>query len=185
LTSVTIPDSAIGIGVYAFSDCKALTSVTIGNSIKNIGDFAFLSCRALTRAYFAGDEPTIGLHVFHGSSPTVYYLANTMGWVATFGERPTARFSWPKLIDILPPSPPGDPLALFLAGDTNMLVAVQACTQVSDPDWIDVGAVTLTDGTVRGFQCAEARIESLLLNEAAGGAKAMCFPAPGLVGDGG
>jgi len=48
LTSVTIPNSVIDIGAWAFEFCTSLTSITIPNSVTNIGNRAFLSCISLT-----------------------------------------------------------------------------------------------------------------------------------------
>ena len=44
LTSYTIPNSVITIGVYAFASCQSLTSVTIPNSVTDIRERAFHNC---------------------------------------------------------------------------------------------------------------------------------------------
>ena len=48
LTSVTIPDSVIGIGGGAFYGCSGLTSVMIPDSVTSIGEYAFYGCSGLT-----------------------------------------------------------------------------------------------------------------------------------------
>ena len=48
INNVTIPDNTIGIGAFAFSNCKSLTSVVIGNGIKHIGWYSFRYCVNLT-----------------------------------------------------------------------------------------------------------------------------------------
>ena len=48
LTSVTIPDSVISIGVYAFYDCISLTSINIPEDVTSIGEGAFYNCNKLT-----------------------------------------------------------------------------------------------------------------------------------------
>jgi hypothetical protein len=48
LTSMTIPESVIVIGLQAFYNCTSLTNVTIPNSVTFIGDLAFWNCSSLT-----------------------------------------------------------------------------------------------------------------------------------------
>ena len=65
LTSVTIGNSLVTIGSYAFYDCFNLTSVTMGDSVKSIGDFAFRSCMRLTSVIFGKSVSSIGIHAFY------------------------------------------------------------------------------------------------------------------------
>ena len=53
LTSVTIPDSVIGIGNNVFYNCDGLTSVTLGKGIASIDKSAFSGCPNLTDVYIA------------------------------------------------------------------------------------------------------------------------------------
>lgn len=50
LTSVTIPNSVVGIWDHAFDGCGGLTSVTIPESVWSIGEWAFIDCSGLTSA---------------------------------------------------------------------------------------------------------------------------------------
>src|ERR1017187_5062875 len=54
VTSVTIPNSVISIGEYAFEECTILSSITMGNSITNIASYAFSECANLTNVYCLG-----------------------------------------------------------------------------------------------------------------------------------
>jgi hypothetical protein len=92
LTDVTIPNSVTSIGVEAFYCCTRLTSVTIGNSVTSIYYAAFADCTRLTGVYFKGNAPSLlDYGVFdYDNAVTVYYSAGTMGWGATFDDRPTA-----------------------------------------------------------------------------------------------
>ena len=64
LTSVTIPNSVTFIENNAFTDCRALTSLIIGNSVKSIGNGAFGGCRALTSVTIPNSVITIGDEAF-------------------------------------------------------------------------------------------------------------------------
>ena len=65
LTSVTIPNSVIIIGDYAFKDCRAsLTSVTISNSVTTIGKGAFYECQRLTSITIPNSVTSIGNNAF-------------------------------------------------------------------------------------------------------------------------
>lgn len=48
ITAVTLPDSLIKIGNYAFYSCKGLTSIEIPNSVISIGSGALFYCEGLT-----------------------------------------------------------------------------------------------------------------------------------------
>jgi hypothetical protein len=102
LTSVTIPNSVTSIGDQAFYYCPSLTNVTIGTSVTSIGVDAFQGCPSLSSVYFQGNAPSAHSSVFAGdNNATVYYLAGTTGWGATFGGRPTMALS-PSILT--PPS---------------------------------------------------------------------------------
>ena len=93
----TIPDSVTSIGIWAFSYCSSLSSVAIPDSVTSIEWRTFQFCTSLTSVYFKGGSPDPGSSVFEGvDDATVYYLAGTTGWAATYGDRPT------EVISVLP-----------------------------------------------------------------------------------
>ena len=51
ITSVTIPNSLIGIDAYAFYGCSGLTSITIPNNVISIGEYAFSNCYGIKEIY--------------------------------------------------------------------------------------------------------------------------------------
>lgn len=65
LSSVTIPNSVVNIGQYAFSGCSRLTSVDMPNSVVSIGEYAFAGCSKLRSFIFSGEIPvSIGANCF-------------------------------------------------------------------------------------------------------------------------
>ncbi|MBR1958572.1 MAG: leucine-rich repeat domain-containing protein, partial [Tidjanibacter sp.] len=79
LTSITIPDSVVSIGSYAFQNCSSLTSVTIGNGVSKIGGHAFQNCSSLTSVTIGNGVTTIGGSAFSGckSLTSVYCKPTT------------------------------------------------------------------------------------------------------------
>lgn len=68
LTSITIPNSVISIGKWAFSGCSTLPSVTIPNSVTSIGGFAFSGCKALPSVTIPNSVTSIGGGAFERCS---------------------------------------------------------------------------------------------------------------------
>jgi len=66
LTAVTIPDSVIEIGDYAFSQCVVLTNVVMGGSVGSIGDHAFTGCHSLSAMLLPQSLTNFGIAVFSG-----------------------------------------------------------------------------------------------------------------------
>ena len=76
LTSVTIPDSVISIGVDAFCYCYNLRSITIPDSVTSIGDCAFYDCNSLTSITIPDSVTTIGNGAFCCDSLTNITIGN-------------------------------------------------------------------------------------------------------------
>jgi hypothetical protein len=171
LTSATIPNSVTSIGDYAFEDCPALTSVVIPEivtsigteafkytgltnviipgSVTSIGSEAFAFCYYLQGAYFQGNAPGVSSDCFSNDSLTVYYLPGITGWDATFAGFPTAPWMLPYPL-ILNSSPDfgvkAGGFSFIISWATNVPVAVEACTNLSNPVWQPVQTNTLTGG---------------------------------------
>jgi len=143
LGSISIPNSVTSIGVEAFEGCTNLTSVTIGNSVTSIGDYAFSYCYSLTSVYFKGNAPTLGGDVFYNdNNATIYYLPGTTGWTNPWGGRPTVCWN-PTAQNMGAAS---GAFGFNITGSSNLVIVVEACTDLANPVWVPVSTNTLTGG---------------------------------------
>jgi uncharacterized repeat protein (TIGR03803 family) len=152
LTSVTIPSSVISIGGLAFEDCTELTSLTIDNKALSIAAFAFAYCSSLTKLYCEGNAPTVDPTgtAFYADSVTAYYLPGTTGWAAFTDNTyiPTALWYLPNpLILDNNLSMQINGFSFTISWATNILVVVQAATNLGNPVWMPVATNTLSNGT--------------------------------------
>jgi hypothetical protein len=131
-----------------FYDCPRLTSITLGSSVSSIWQEAFYACAGLTGVYFKGNAPTLDSFVFTGdNNATVYYLPGTTGWGATFGGLPSVLWN--------PQVQPADgsfgvqtnQFGFTITGSSNLVIVVEACTNLANPLWSPVGTNTLTNGS--------------------------------------
>jgi len=147
LANIKLPNNITSISDLMFAQCNNLTKITIPSGVTNIGDGVFWNCYALTAIYFEGDTPSFGDSVFYYSSPTIYYLPCTIGWGGTFDGRPTVLWN--------PQAQTGDGSFGFqsnqfgfnITGSSNLVIVVEACTNLSNPVWQPLQTVTITNGT--------------------------------------
>ena len=66
ITSVSIPNSVISIGVAAFLQCKNLTSITIPGSVIKVYDSAFMSCNNLQSIELLCPLDVVSEYMFSG-----------------------------------------------------------------------------------------------------------------------
>ena len=66
VTSVVIPDGAVGIGSEAFYGCTGLKSVSLSSRITNIGVDAFYQCTSLVEVILPESLVEIGSYAFYG-----------------------------------------------------------------------------------------------------------------------
>lgn len=65
ISSITIPDSVVGISAMAFSYCENLTGVTFGKNIKYIGGNAFAECSKLKSVRLPDSLTELGGYAFY------------------------------------------------------------------------------------------------------------------------
>jgi BspA type Leucine rich repeat region (6 copies) len=153
IKTVTIPNSVTNIGQSAFG-FNGLTNVTIGNGVTSIGSAAFANCASLLAVYFKGNPPSLGsAYVFNGDKyAIIYYLPGTMGWGPTFGGLPTVLWNPQAKTGDGSFGVQNDQFGFNITGSSNLVIVIEANTNLSNPTWIPVGTNTLntfisTNGT--------------------------------------
>ena len=148
LTGITLPNSVVSIGYGAFDDCTSLTNITLPNSVTNIGDYAFSGSYNLKGVYFAGNAPSADSSVFSGDkNATVYYLPRTTGWYTPFGG--VVAVPWNPQVQTSGASfgVRTNRFGFTITGSSNLIIMVEASTNVAHPIWLAVGTNTLTGGS--------------------------------------
>lgn len=79
LSSITLPDSIISIGDYAFYNCSSLRSIIIPSGVVSIGNHAFYDCTKLNTIVIPDNIKYIGDHAFSGCNNMKNINGNTDG----------------------------------------------------------------------------------------------------------
>jgi hypothetical protein len=150
LTFYAIPNSVTSIGEDAFWGGASLTGVSIPNSVSNIEDFAFYGCVGLTRIYSQGNAPTPtnDSSVFSGdNNGIVYYLPDTTGWGSTFDGLPTVLWNPQAQTSGGSFGVRTNQFGFDITGSSNLIIVVEACTNLVNPIWQPVQTNMLTGGS--------------------------------------
>ena len=143
LASITLGNSVASIGYYVFNYCSSLPRITIPASVTSLGYLAFYGCLNLNGVYFGGDAPDFASPFFGATNVIVYYLPATSGWSATFDGRRAVLWN--------PQAQTGDAsfgvrtnrFGFSITGSSNLVIVVEACTNLATSVWAPVGTNTL------------------------------------------
>jgi hypothetical protein len=149
LTSITIPNSVTNIADSAFENC-GLTNVTIPDSVTSIGNFVFNRCSYLSGIYFQGSAPSL---IWWGTlsaytDATVYYLAGTSGWGATFGGSPAALWNPKPQLNDGNFGVRQNHFGFNITGTPDIPIVVEATTNLAIQSWVRLQSSTLTNGLI-------------------------------------
>jgi hypothetical protein len=156
--TLSVPSSTNGYPVTtidggAFNSLSKLTTITFPGSITNLSNGAFAYCSSLTGVYFEGNAPGLGgADVFFQTiNAIVYYLPGTTGWSSRLSGQPTVLWNPQAQIDASF-GVQNNQFGFNIAGSSNLIVVVQACTNLANPVWSPVSTNTLntfvgTNGT--------------------------------------
>jgi hypothetical protein len=119
-------------------------SYTLPASVKAIYGYAFQDNYQLTSVYFTGDAPYVPNTIPIFNEPlTVYYLPGTAGWGTTFAGM--TAISWNPQVQTL--GLQTNQFGFAITGNSNVVVVVDACTNLAAPDWLPVQTNTLAAGS--------------------------------------
>jgi hypothetical protein len=159
LTSISIRNTVTSIENMAFNSCSSLTNITIPASVTTLGFSAFGWCGNLKEVYFLGNAPD-GMFVFFGADAAMaYYLAGTTGWGPYIGGMspdmggiPTALWNPTSSVGMqLPGTNFGEQsnhFGFIITGSSDQEVVVEACTSLTNPEWVPIYTNILTSGSL-------------------------------------
>jgi hypothetical protein len=150
LPRIAIPNSVTNFGSGMFDVCSALTNVFVGANVTNLGGGEFGFCPKLAAIYFAGNAPiTTSSSAFRGDTATVYYLPGTTGWSGYAAISGLSTILWNATIQANGASfgVSNNQFGFDITGTPNISVVVEACADLSAPDWTPLQTLALTNGS--------------------------------------
>jgi hypothetical protein len=122
----------------------------MGSNVTTFGSAAFGGCTNLIVVYFQGNAPSADSTVF-ATNATIFYLPGTTGWGPTLGNRPTVLWN-PQAQNDASLGVQNNQFGFNITGSSNIVVVVEACTNLANPVWLPVATNTLntfvgTNGT--------------------------------------
>jgi len=163
----TVPNSVTNISYSAFYGCTNLSNVTLGTNVASVGSGAFAYCDNLKSLFFKGNAPVVTNYNFAGPvpaiplpplriggprfpleiyPPVVYYLPGTQGWGATFEGISTAPWDLKVQASGAGFGVRNNQFGFNITGSSNVVIVVEACTNLLQPQWAPVQTNVLNGG---------------------------------------
>jgi hypothetical protein len=173
LTNLIISYGVPYISLGMFGGCGNMVSATITGSVTNIEDSAFKGCGLLSNVFFTGNAPAVLPTSFEqvivnpfGSdtdyiAATAYYLPGTTGWAEFSSNTTMTPSEFNVTSNIFVPAVLWDPAihakgtnfgvqngqyGFDITGTTNLPIAVEACDDLSQSNWVVLKRLSLTNG---------------------------------------
>ena len=146
LTEISIADSVTTSGYGVFTFCTNLISMRIGSGMTSLGSPGLLGGSPnLKSIYFKGTPPLVNEPP--SRTATFYYLPGRTGWGSTWFGRPVLL--WNPEIQTGGPSfgIGANGFGFTVTGTSNLVVVVEAATDLAHPDWAPVVTHTITGGS--------------------------------------
>jgi len=125
-----------------------LRKITIGPTVISLSRLAFEACTLLRTALFEGNAPTSASDVFLGADQaTVYYLPGAIGWGSFFGGRPALLWNPDIVANDSAFGIRTNSFNFRITGSSNLVVVIEACTNLVNAPWMPVQTNTLNDGS--------------------------------------
>jgi len=145
-----VPNTVTNIVGRAFAGSQNLVTLLIPDSVRNIAVAAFADSPNLTSVYFAGDCPTADQTIFSAANNViVYYFPGATGWGATFARRPTVLWNPQAQTNDAYFGVHQNGFGFTITGTSNLVIVVEACTNLAAFLWSALSTNTLTGG----FSC--------------------------------
>jgi len=148
-TTLIIPSTTNGYPVTsisggAFVGLSSLTTITFPSSITNLGNGTFIHCFNLAGIYFLGNAPSLGGGdvFFQSGNPIVYYMPGTTGWGSILNYRPTVLWNPQAQAGSFSVQP--NQFGFDITGSSNLVVVVEACTNLTSAFWSPISTNTLS-----------------------------------------
>ena len=158
---VSIPNSVIKIGDYAFEGCESLVNVTIPDSVTNIGQDAFVSCYGLTSVTIPDSVTRIAKQTFFGCTNLTNIIIPDS--VTSIGD--SAFENCTSLTSVIIPNSVTSIGEYAFDGCTSLTNVAIPNSVASIGDWVFSGCISLKSIEVSDNNKNYSSVDGILFNK--------------------